>query len=125
LSLTLAEGARLATAHEATLPLAGTWTFRLDPEDVGVSEEWFAREFDDTVQLPGTTDEVAYRDERTVNFGIRRFATRRNQFTINGRPVFLRDDCMSCTLVTTMLDGLIRKYKLELRDVAPGSSIPS
>jgi len=47
----------LAKADEATLPLAGTWSFRLDPEDVGIAEKWFAREFDDTVQLPGTTDE--------------------------------------------------------------------
>jgi hypothetical protein len=40
-----------------TLPLNGTWKFRLDAEDVGVAEKWFAMEFDDTVQLPGTTDE--------------------------------------------------------------------
>jgi len=40
-----------------TLPLAGTWKFRLDAEDVGVAEKWFALEFDDTVRLPGTTDE--------------------------------------------------------------------
>jgi len=46
-----------ADAGERTIPLAGTWRFRLDPEDVGVSEKWFAREFDDSVQLPGTTDE--------------------------------------------------------------------
>lgn len=46
-----------AMADETTLPLAGTWKFRLDGEDVGVVEKWFALEFDDTVQLPGTTDE--------------------------------------------------------------------
>ncbi len=40
-----------------TLPLNGTWKFRLDAEDVGVAEKWFALEFDETVQLPGTTDE--------------------------------------------------------------------
>jgi len=40
-----------------TLPLNGIWKFRLDAEDVGVAERWFALEFDDTVQLPGTTDE--------------------------------------------------------------------
>jgi len=40
-----------------TLPLNGIWKFRLDAEDVGVAEQWFALEFDDTVQLPGTTDE--------------------------------------------------------------------
>jgi len=40
-----------------TLPLNGTWKFRLDAKDVGVAEKWFVMEFDDTVQLPGTTDE--------------------------------------------------------------------
>ena len=40
-----------------TLPLNGTWKFRLEGEDVGVADNWFALEFDDTVQLPGTTDE--------------------------------------------------------------------
>ena len=44
-----------------TLPLNGIWKFRLDAEDVGVAERWFALEFDDTVQLPGTTDEKASR----------------------------------------------------------------
>ena len=44
-------------AEETTLPLAGTWKFRLDAEDVGVAEKWFTLEFDGTVQLPGTTDE--------------------------------------------------------------------
>ncbi len=44
-------------ASETTLSLAGTWKFRLDADDAGVTEKWFAREFDDTVQLPGTTDE--------------------------------------------------------------------
>lgn len=39
------------------ISLAGTWSFRLDAEDVGVKEKWFAKTFDDTVQLPGTTDE--------------------------------------------------------------------
>ncbi len=40
-----------------TIPLDGVWKFRLDGEDVGVAGKWFALEFDDTVQLPGTTDE--------------------------------------------------------------------
>jgi hypothetical protein len=42
---------------ELTLTLAGTWKFQLDPGDVGVAEKWYAQEFEDTVQLPGTTDE--------------------------------------------------------------------
>jgi hypothetical protein len=37
--------------------LNGIWKFRLDAEDIGVTEKWFALEFYDTIQLPGTTDE--------------------------------------------------------------------
>ncbi len=44
-------------ADETTIPLAGTWKFRLDAEGVGVAQQWFVQEFEDTVQLPGTTDE--------------------------------------------------------------------
>lgn len=39
------------------ISLSGTWRFRLDAEDVGVSEKWYAQTFEDTVELPGTTDE--------------------------------------------------------------------
>ena len=45
-----------AWATESMLSLAGTWSFRLDPKDVGVTEKWFNLRFDDTIQLPGTTD---------------------------------------------------------------------
>ncbi len=46
-----------ALADETTQSLAGGWRFRLDPEDVGVEQEWFAREFEESIELPGTTDE--------------------------------------------------------------------
>ena len=49
-------GGRLST-EERTIPLAGMWRFALDPNDVGVDQDWFARRLDDTIQLPGTTDE--------------------------------------------------------------------
>jgi hypothetical protein len=57
-------------AEEWTLALAGNWGFRLDPGEVGVAEEWFAREFEETVVLPGTTDENRRgirREERAVD----------------------------------------------------------
>jgi hypothetical protein len=47
----------VAWAAAGEIPLAGTWRFQLDPKDVGVAEKWFALALDDTVQLPGTTDE--------------------------------------------------------------------
>ena len=57
-------------AEEWTLALAGNWGFRLDPGEVGVAEEWFAQEFEETVVLPGTTDENRRgirREERAVD----------------------------------------------------------
>ncbi len=35
--------------------------------------------------------------------------------SISGKPLGVRDYCMSSTLVTMMLDGLTRKYELKLR----------
>ena len=55
--LLLATSSLYAENLLTTLPLNGTWSFRLDGEDVGVAEKWFTLEFEDTVQLPGTTDE--------------------------------------------------------------------
>jgi len=41
--------------------------------------------------------------------------------SISGRPLGVRDYCMSSTLVTMMLDGLTRKYELKLREGNRGS----
>jgi len=63
LSLTLLLGTLFAafapSAANAgpTIPLAGEWSFRLDADDLGVAGKWFAQDLDDTIQLPGTTDE--------------------------------------------------------------------
>jgi hypothetical protein len=35
--------------------------------------------------------------------------------SISGKPLGVPDYCMSCTLVTMMLDGLAKKHKLKLR----------
>ena len=53
----LAGPAGPVTADEAVISLDGTWRFALDPEDVGVDQRWFGRNLDDTIRLPGTTDE--------------------------------------------------------------------
>jgi putative isomerase len=39
--------------------------------------------------------------------------------SVSGKPLGVRDYCMSCTLVTMMLDGLTKKYKVKLRDRRP------
>jgi len=59
-----------ARAYENILPLAGTWQFRLDPEDIGIEKKWFAEKLDDSVTLPGTTDtnqKGVFKDERAVD----------------------------------------------------------
>jgi len=45
-----------AGPHEP-ISLAGQWAFELDPKGVGITEGWFARDLDDLVELPGSTDE--------------------------------------------------------------------
>ena len=55
---------------EHSISLAGTWRFRLDPENVGVEKKWFAEKLDDSVTLPGTTDtnqKGEFKDERAVD----------------------------------------------------------
>jgi len=56
--------------QETTIPLAGTWRFRLDAENVGVEQKWFTEKLEDTVILPGTTDtnrKGVKKDERAVD----------------------------------------------------------
>ena len=59
-----------AVAEDRTLSLAGDWGFRLDAGDVGVKERWFEQSLDETVRLPGTTDENhkgVNKDERCID----------------------------------------------------------
>lgn len=50
-------GAATVWKGPQAVSLAGTWRFALDPEGVGLEQRWFARTLDDTIRLPGTTDE--------------------------------------------------------------------
>ena len=58
-----------ASDSEQSMSLAGTWRFALDAKDVGTNQKWFARKLEDTVRLPGTTDEnhkgVVTNEQRT------------------------------------------------------------
>lgn len=52
------------------MSLAGTWRFRLDPQNIGVGRKWFAEVLEDSVTLPGTTDtnlKGEFKDERAVD----------------------------------------------------------
>jgi hypothetical protein len=50
--------------------LSGTWKFQLDPDNLGIKEKWFNEEFNDSIKLPGTTDENKkgiFKDEKAVD----------------------------------------------------------
>lgn len=49
------------------LSLAGEWKFALDPEDIGVSEQWQSKEFPDIVRLPGSLQEQGKGDDIGIN----------------------------------------------------------
>jgi hypothetical protein len=38
------------------ISLAGAWQFQLDPQNAGITEQWFGRKLSDTITLPTTTD---------------------------------------------------------------------
>ncbi|MBI1336112.1 MAG: beta-galactosidase [Phycisphaera sp.] len=44
--------------HRETLSLAGPWAFALDRKNIGIKERWFTRSLDETITLPGSTDEA-------------------------------------------------------------------
>jgi len=55
----------LAPAAKAPISLHGEWSFRLDPNKVGVEEKWFGAALPDTIKLPGSTDEGGFGTKNT------------------------------------------------------------
>ena len=53
-------------ASTGSIDLGGAWAVALDREDVGVDEEWFARELSDPIRLPGALRDGGYGDEITA-----------------------------------------------------------
>ena len=56
--------------QENPISLAGTWHFRLGPDNIGSEKKWFAEKLDDSATLPGTTDtnqKGVFKDERAVD----------------------------------------------------------
>jgi hypothetical protein len=53
-------------AYSEDIDLKGTWRVALDPNDVGVDEEWFHRAFADRIELPGTLRDNGYGDPITA-----------------------------------------------------------
>lgn len=50
-----------------TLDLAGTWRFRMDPHDIGMTQRWFSTTLPETVHLPGSMMQNGKGDPVTVN----------------------------------------------------------
>ena len=46
-----------------TINLAGEWQFQTDPDDVGETEMWFSKDFQESVQLPGSMAENGKGDD--------------------------------------------------------------
>jgi hypothetical protein len=46
-----------------TIDLSGEWSFVLDPNDAGISEQWYAKALSGTIQLPGSLQEQGYGDD--------------------------------------------------------------
>ena len=51
----------------ATISLAGRWSFKLDPNNVGQQEKWYAGKLTDSIKLPGSTAENGYGNDLSVN----------------------------------------------------------
>src|SRR5512133_474394 len=47
-------------ANASTIHLSGNWRFQLDPDNQGVTQNWFMKDLNETCKLPGTTDENGF-----------------------------------------------------------------
>ena len=52
----------MMTSHcmAITMDLSGTWSFRLDPNKVGIEQKWYQQDLPDKIQLPGSLQEQGY-----------------------------------------------------------------
>ncbi len=50
----------LGAEGKEAVSLDGQWRFKLDPNKVGVTKQWFAKQLPNAIKLPGTTDEAGY-----------------------------------------------------------------
>lgn len=60
ITVLVAISATAQTERENVLLLSGEWNFSFDPQNIGIKQKWYKTlPFDDTIILPGTTDEQA------------------------------------------------------------------
>jgi len=50
-----------------SISLAGQWSFKLDPNDIGQQEKWYDIRLADSIKLPGSTAENGYGDDPSVD----------------------------------------------------------
>ncbi len=49
------------------IDLSGEWAFALDPDDVGITEQWYKQPLTDRIKLPGSLQEQGYGNDVDVN----------------------------------------------------------
>jgi hypothetical protein len=67
----------------------------------------------------GHTDLAASIADKTIANALKQ-GINEHYDSVTGKPLGVPDYCMSCTLVTLMLDGLTHRHHLKLRDERPG-----
>ncbi len=55
------------SAAELSVDLAGPWRFRLDVDDAGIQQRWFATDLPDRIQLPGSLQAQGYGNDPAVD----------------------------------------------------------
>jgi len=59
--------AGVAAQDDTSVDLSGSWRFRLDAQDAGVQQRWFAADLPDTIRLPGSLQSQGYGDDPAVD----------------------------------------------------------
>jgi beta-galactosidase len=49
-----------STSNQEIISLAGSWQIKLDPQDIGLTNGWMSKSFENSIPLPGTTDENGF-----------------------------------------------------------------
>ncbi len=86
-----------STQSPSELDLSGTWKFKIDEQDIGISEKWFAQELPETIELPGSMpsngkgNPVDYDTKWTGNFW-RNYADGKPWFEQDIYKPYLSDD---------------------------------
>ena len=70
-------------------------------DDVLLWDEFSPALYNLTVSLHATADDNVFHNEKAVTFGMRKFGAKGTQFTMNGKPIFLRGTLECCIFPLT------------------------